>query len=172
MNVSEYIDSGRKVITKKPIQLHVTKKQQWSKEAKHLYRMFLTFKGVNIVRIPLNSAVLTVFEKLATRIQEYEKKTQTTVNLKTYFKAHKQWFGKKVYPAQLISSFSWDLYQAFEKITQTPLYEIDDTEMEILEAQTLQRLAKIRHEPERITLLQLKNSGLFSSRFLRKRKIS
>lgn len=162
MNIGQYIGAETKSIEKKiKKRLH-----PWSRDAAHLWRLYSSQRWTDSKVPTHHPRTKTIFENLAKTIQKHQNQTGAKVNLRIYIQAHIQYFGKEMYPNKLNSTISWFLYHAHEK-SQHLLEKIDDP-TEIEEIQLLSRLALTRHETMQEVLQQLKESGLFSPKFVNK----
>lgn len=181
MNVTEYVGAGipKDEDAKKSAIKLIKKKQKtvrWTKQERNLCRLFYALKAnkagtyfnSNIFK---NVRVRATFQRLAKEIEKYEKDSCTKVDVLLYFGAHLSWFGYEMYPNQLLSNISWNLYQSHERIEHIPTVELTHHDDIMQQFKMLKKLARERKEPERVVLLSLKSSGLFSKEFLQQRGI-
>lgn len=179
-SIQEYVGAGiPPKQSKKSIQKLVSKKKKriiWNKEAKQLCRLFYALKADKVgtyfnSKVFENTRVHATFHKLHASIKQYESETCTKVDKLLYLGCHLNWFGFDMYPNQLISDVSWNLYQTHERVEKVPTIELSHHDDVIQQFKMLKKLAQERKEPERVVLLSLKSSGLFSKEFLHQRGI-
>lgn len=172
MHLQDYIGAALKK-KRKTISKITFKDFEWSQHEKHLYKIYASTKQKYIhsfvqYKTPKNRAIWKAFHVLSKLIKDYEKTTKAKVDLRVYMDAHFQWYGKYTYPAHLISRISWSLYFSHERTDNIPV-EIDESIHE--QDKILAYLSYAREEPERIVLLSLKHSDIFTKGFLKSRGI-
>lgn len=178
MSVQNYVGAGIKKKKLKSITLEKVPEEdiRWSKAARHLCRIFYQitseFKNKTFIpKVDHNKRVWKSFHQLDERIQKYENETSTKVDRVLYIKCHIEWFGKHIFPNQLLSEISWNLYQTHERVAHVPMVKLSNIAELLEQKNMLKKIATDRGEPERIVMLSLKDSGIFSETFLRSRGI-
>jgi len=83
------------------------------RDAVFLHRFFLEYGELNYNRWKYGrkrEKGLEIFEKLIKRVEDYERKNNKEIDLIKYIKAHYKIYKKYLYPSQLLSKNSFDIY--------------------------------------------------------------
>lgn len=173
MNLRDYVGQEvRKKKAKKKFELPILK---WRKREKHWARLYLMLRskrtGENFYRIPNSQRMIKAFRKLLKQVTLYEQRTRLKVNPKIYIQAHFDWYGPHLFPNQMISRISMDLYVSHAAVKNVRTIVITPQQDLLQQDAMLRSLAELRQEPPAIVLSALKRSGLFTRKFLRERGV-
>lgn len=174
INIRDYI--GQEVKTKKAKPRFELPVLAWRKEEKHWCRLYLMLRshktGESFYRIPDSQRMIRAFRKLLKQVKRYESRTRLTVNPKIYIQAHFDWYGPHLYPNQMISKFSMNIYIAHVATKNVITMKVTPRDDRLQQHYMLRNIARLRQEPPAIVLRNLKHSGLFTKKFMRERGIN
>lgn len=141
-----------------------------SPRAIHLHNLYSAFKGahenITFRRKTKNPAIISVFSKIARKLDEEERRSGEEVEDRLFVLALFLRYGKNTYPGHLLGRSAIDIYH--EQLgrlcytVHTPKKNTDD--------ELLKYLCEVRDESEEEVMYALEGAGLFSSAFIKKWK--
>ena len=146
------------------------------KRAKRFARLFAAAKrnipGVSYCAVVKEgSNHFTCFVRLVEKFEEIQQTTGQEIDIVAYIKAHAAYYGQDLYPSHLITRHSFKLYRTYLAEHTAETIQLTKDERIALDAEMLRNLSETRGETEAEVLDALRDSGLFSTDFLKERDL-